>query len=428
MIAGIIYPVWQGGRSSRLNNRKSAANRRPLPRLVGLVTLISMTLSISTLGQESAVDSKFRDGTEAMRSGSLDQAAEAFSAVIHASPRFAEAYLNLGLVREQQGKYEDAIRALQQALRLKPALRGANLFLGLANYRLNHYPAAIAALRRETKQSPSDAKAWMWLGVVGLDAGHGDEAAAALDKASKLAPQDVDILYHRGRAHMLISKEAYQQMFKADPNSWRVHLVLAQANAEADRDADAIAEYLAAIKLAPQEPGLHESLGSEYWKVSKFDDAQNAYQEELRIDPNSTLALYKLGVLKVLGSQASEGKRLLEETLRRDPAASNAYYYLGRAELQLNNREAALADFEKVVKMPVGDEVIRQAYYQMALLYRQMRRNDEAGKALATFQKLKQEADLHQQQILERKRQRLNPSLEDLPSPAKNEQAADPRN
>jgi len=32
-------------------------------------------------------------------------------------------------------------------------------------------------------------------------------------------------------------------MFKAGPKSWRVHQVLAQANAEADRHTDAVAEY-----------------------------------------------------------------------------------------------------------------------------------------------------------------------------------------
>ncbi len=396
-------------------------------RLVALVALI-VTVSISASGQESGIESKFRDGTEAMRNGSLAQAATDFQAVIRSSPRFAEAYLNLGLVREQQGRYEDASKALQQAIKLKPTLRGANLFLGLAHYRLNHYEPAIAALRRETKQNPSDAKAWMWLGVVALDAEHPEEAAAALDKAAKLAPQDVDILYHRGRAHMLISKESYQHMFKADPNSWRVHLVLAQANAEADRDTDAIAEYQAAIKLAPQEPGLHENLGSEFWKVSKFEDAQTAYRQELEIDPNSVVALYKLGVLNVLGSRASDGKHFLEEALRRDPTLNNAYYYLGRAELQLNHPEAALANFERVAKADSGDEITRQAYYQMAQLYRQMHRTEEARKALATFQKLKEEADLHQQELLERKRQRLSQSVEDLPSPTKKEEPVEPRN
>jgi tetratricopeptide (TPR) repeat protein len=398
-----------------------------VPRQVALVALI-VTVSICASGQESAIESRFRHGTEAMRNGSLDEAASDFQAVIHSSPRFAEAYLNLGLVRQQQGRYEEAIKIFQQALRLKPTLRGANLFLGLAHYRLNHYEPAIAALRSETKQSPSDAKAWMWLGVVALEADHPEQAAAALDKAAKLAPQDVDILYHRGRAHALISKESYEHMFKADPHSWRVQLILAQASAEAGRDIDAIAEYQAAIKLAPSEPGLHENLGSELWKVSRFEDAQTAYQQELQIDPNNVLALYKLGVLKVLGLKASEGKHYLEEALRRDPTLGNAYYYLGRAELQLNNHEAALKDFEQVAKINAESQLTRQAYYQMAQLYREMHRTDEAGKALATFQKLKEEADQQEQQILEHKRQRLNQSVENLPSPAKKEEPVEPRN
>ena len=43
-------------------------------------------------------------------------------------------------------------------------------------------------------------------------------------------------------------------MFTADPKSWRVRQVLAQANAEAERHIDAIAEYQEAIKLAPTQP------------------------------------------------------------------------------------------------------------------------------------------------------------------------------
>ena len=37
----------------------------------------------------------------------------------------------------------------------------------------------------------------------------------------------------------------------------------AQANSEADRPVEAVAEYQEAIKLAPTQPGLHEELGSE---------------------------------------------------------------------------------------------------------------------------------------------------------------------
>src|SRR5207248_11530367 len=120
-------------------------------------------------------------------------------------------------------------------LPLKPRLHGAHLFLGVAEYRLDRFDKAIGALRQETADYPSDANAWMWLGVAELAKEQPEEAAEALDKAAKLAPDSVDILYHRGR----------------------VHQVLAQADAEAGRHEEAIAEYLASIALAPNQPGLH---------------------------------------------------------------------------------------------------------------------------------------------------------------------------
>ncbi len=63
----------------------------------------------------------------------------------------------------------------------------------------------------------------MWLGVVNLARDHPEEAVEALDKADKLKPGDPDILYHRGRARLLVSKDSYAEMFKVDPQSWRVH-------------------------------------------------------------------------------------------------------------------------------------------------------------------------------------------------------------
>jgi len=74
-------------------------------------------------------------------------------------------------------------------------------------------------------------------------------------------------------------------MFKAGPKSWRVHQVLAQANAEADRHTDAVAEYQAAIKLAPTQPGLHEELGSEYRSLGKVREAEESFLANLKLPP-----------------------------------------------------------------------------------------------------------------------------------------------
>jgi len=355
------------------------------------------------------VNEAFQQATAAMREGRLEEAGATFENITHNVPTFVGAHFNLGLVREEQGRFEDAVASLKKAVGLNPRLRGANLFLGIALYRLNQYEPAISALRLEIKLSPGDPKAWMWLGVVELAREQPEEAAVALDKAAKLAPNDVDILYHRGHAHLLVSKLSYERMLHADPDSWRVRQVLAQADAEADRDMDAVSEYQAAIKAAPQQPGLHEELGTEFWKLNKTEEAEAEYKRELAIDPHSMLATYKLGSLLVESAKPAEGKPLIEAALRQEPNLKEAYYYLGRAQMQLGNENEALDALKKAVTLNSNPEILAQAWYQLATVYRRMHRMEEAQQAMSTFQKLKDQESEHRQQELEKKLQKQNP-------------------
>jgi len=383
---------------------------------VGCIQVL-LLMSATICAQDAPVVARFRQATDAMRAGRLDAAGDQFASIAKDSPQFAEVHLNLGLVREEQGRNEEAIASLQKALSLKPRLRGANLFLAIAEYRLNHFNKAITALQKETSYYPSDANAWMWLGVAQLAAENPEEAVTSLDKAAKLAPDNVDILYHRGRAHLLVSKNSYEKMFQVDPQSWRVHQVLAQANAEADRSEEAVAEYKAAIQLAPKQPGLHESLGTEYWKAGKLDLAVVSLEQELEIDPNNMLARYKLGQLEVNRGEGAKSKELLETVVRQDPSLKNSSYYLGRAEMELGNYAEAVKSFERTVSvLGVDRELVQQAWYQLGIAYRHLRRVDDAQKAFATFQRLKDEEAQKQLERLKKKREASGQSAPPAPA------------
>jgi tetratricopeptide (TPR) repeat protein len=225
----------------------------------------------------------------------------------------------------------------------------------------------------------------------------------ALDKAAKLDPKNVDILYHRGRAHLLVSKDSYTEMFRLDPKSWRVHQVLAQTDAESEHHEEAVAEYLEAIKLAPMQPGLHEELGSEYRILVKLPEAEAAFRRELEIDPNNVLAQYKLGVMAVEKGDAAEGKKLIEEALKEKPGLLNADYNLGRAEMLLGNDTAAAEDFKRATQSNSEPEIIRQSWYQLGTVLRRMHHTEEAQQAFRTFQKLK---DAEEEDLQRRKRKR----------------------
>jgi len=376
-------------------------------------------VSVPVLAQRPAgVDDRFRQASEAMRNGNLDAAAEGFAAVAKEAPSFAPAHLNLGLVREEQGRHEEAITSLQKALLLDPKLRGANLFLGIAKYRLNLLDEAVPLLRKETAAYPKDAIAWMWLGVVELAREHVEDAADALDKAAKLAPGNADILYHRGQAHLLVSRNSYERMFKVDSKSWRVHQVLGQTAADGEHYNDAIYEYLEAIKLAPTQPGLHEELGSVYRNADKMDEAEAAFQRELEIDPHNVLARYKLGVLITEKGDGPRAKALIDAALREKPGLVHADYNLGRVEKLLGNDATAAALLEKATTTDTDPEIVQQAWYQLGILYRRLQRPGDAQKAMGMFQKLKDAQAEASQQSLAKFKNKQDPNVAEPPPAA----------
>jgi tetratricopeptide (TPR) repeat protein len=389
---------------------------------LNLLLLVPAAVSHSQVAQVStAIAERFQQATEAMRAGNLEQAGDGFAAIVKDAPQFAEAHLNLGLVREEQGRHADAIASFQKALELKPRLRGANLFLGIAEFRSNLLDAAIVALRKETAASPKDANAWMWLGVVELEKGNGQDAAEALDKAAKLSPENVDILYHRGRAHLFVSNDSYARMFKADPKSWRVRELLAESNANAERHIDAIAEYQEAIKLAPNEPRLHEELGTEYRLIGKMREAQEAYLKELEIDPQNITAQYKLGVIAIEMGDPARGKSLIEGALRVKPDLRDSAYNLGRAEMLLGNDAAAVPHLERATTDAGSDpDVVQQSWYQLGIVYRRLHRTEEAQKAMAAFQKLKADEAENSQKALKRYQLQQSPNSAQPPPSSEN--------
>jgi tetratricopeptide (TPR) repeat protein len=375
---------------------------------IALVLLLCCQLGIAQDGDAKAW---FEQGNDAIRKGDAPDAVRDFQEFLRLQPGSAEGYFNLGLALQSASQLEESLTALRKAASLQPGLHGVRLFTGIVNYKLNHLSAAHDDLVSETRLEPKNAAGWMWLGVVELAQDHADAAAASLDKAALLDPTNLDILYHRGRAHLLISKASYAAMFKLGPDSWRVHEVLGQADAEAFREDDAIREFQLAIRAAPHEPGLNEELGDACWTAGKLQEADDAYSEEIKIDSANAVALYKLGSLRVTRADAAGGVPLLERAIALDPAISDAHYYLGKGDAALSKDDLAIEHF-RLATNPQGTEELRiMSWYQLATLYRNLHRTQEAGEALAAFRKMKTARD----QRREGKLQAQTPRRDQLP-------------
>lgn len=391
-----------------------------LSRLLTIALILVCCQVVLAQDESSDASSLFEKGNSAMRRGDAAKAADDFRQFLRLQPDSAEGYFNLGLALQSAGELSPALTALHKAASLQPGMHGVQLFTGIVDYKLSRLGEAHGELEHATRLEPKNSAAWMWLGIVQLARNQAESAAAALDKAAALDPNNLDILYHRGRAHLLVSKQSYAAMFKLSPDSWRVHEVLGQADAEAYRADDAIAEFRLAIRAAPREPGLNEELGDACWTADKLQEADEAYAQEIKNDPSNAVAHYKLGSLRVTRDDAAGGVPLLEQALTLDPTIVDAHYYLGKGSAALGKEDLAIQHFREATN-PHGTEELRiMSWYQLAIICRNLHRSQEATEALAAFRKMKTERDQRQASKFEeqgRRRDQL-PKQETIPAAA----------
>ena len=382
-----------------------------------VASLVLQAQSVRPSAAPSAADvAILQQGVRALQSNHPDEAIALFDKLVQQSPRFAEAYLDLGLAYAQEARSKEAIAILEKGVALKPSMRGAHLFLAISEYKVSHLEQAATAIHAETAANPKDAQAWMWQGIIDLAQDRLPQSIADLDRASSLDPNNVDILYHRGHAALELSRTSYEAMFKLDPKSWHIHQVLAEADVESGNDTDAIEQFKTTIAEAPPQSGLYEGLGSAYWRTGKYVEAQEAYERAISVDPNDSIAVYKLGCLRIDRSDAAGGKVLLQQ-VAGDSSLTMTDYYLGRAEIQLGNDAAAIVDFERTIQEHLDADTTKQAYFQLSRAYRRLQNQAASERAQAEYRRLDQQSKSALQEKLIQHRLRKDRDTS-IPAPA----------
>jgi tetratricopeptide (TPR) repeat protein len=205
----------------------------------------------------SLYDARVVEADAKWMEGSGDEAEQILKAAIDAEPRRVEARLKLGDVYAARGKREQALEAFQAARAADPDDPDAAFAVGDA---LGPSPAAVTHLEAAVAGRPSFGAAWARLAEVRLSLGRVPEAEKAALTALKIDGKQAD---------------------------W--HVVLARVYHEQKRNAEALAEARAALKLLPNLAAAKLIEADLLAEQGEIDPALEAYQAAFglaRTDPN----------------------------------------------------------------------------------------------------------------------------------------------
>ncbi len=351
------------------------------------------------------IQEHFQKAAAALKSNQPALAIPEFKAIVALDPKNVDALGNLGVLYFFQGDYADAIPNLRAAFALKPELWKIQALLGIAEHRTGDSAAARTDLEKAFPNL-TEKNVQIQTGMEMIDlyssAGELDKAATVVSTLREIEPEDEALLYTAYRLYSDLAQEAILSLTIVNPNSARLHQAIAHELAKRGDTAGAIENYREALKIDPNLPGLHFELAemlstqketqaeavAEYkaalvvnpsdaqaevrlgdiaTKDNELDAAQGHYSKALEIQPNNADAA--IGLAKVYSSAGAPEKAapLLEHAVQIDPTSSLAHYRLSAVYRQLGRTSDAQHELEEYQKYKAMKEKLRTVYHGMGV-------------------------------------------------------------
>lgn len=258
---------------------------------------------------------------------------------------------------------------------------------GAEFYGQKKYSEAIAALEKavqsEEPHSAAYAESTLFIGQSYFSI---QQPAKAIPWLEKTAPS-VEVFYMLGNAYMQVkdvdsAEIAFARLFGVAPKSAAGHLVAAELLLKREYEDAALSQAKLALTLDARLPGAHFILGEIAVTHFQIDDSIAEFGKEIEMNPNFSMAWYRLGEAQsrqekwaaaipnleraiwlnsdfsgpfiVLGKcyfktgNFANAEGILRKALILDPGNYSANYLLGQTLMQEGKKEEARSVLEKL--------------------------------------------------------------------------------
>ena len=290
------------------------------------------------------VDARIKAGIVHAHQGDTRTAIKHFGHVIDRSPNFADVHFLMGLVLEHEQKIEAAACALERAVEINPSFKDAKVKLATVYIKMAEFQRALEVFRSAADQAGEDSGLQLALDIIQKRLVHpspdSDEMGMVLE----------EVLGDTGS----ISKTIETSCCQIDIAPHFTEMISLVDVAGGTRETLPITQMLIPlfekhVSKHPTYPDLRHSLGMLFFKLNRLDDAEAAFQEAVRLNPNYIKA--RVDLLKTLKTKGDFDKALVhgEFVLSRGIKYPDVFVAMGEAEYALGRYDSALAHAESAL-------------------------------------------------------------------------------
>lgn len=359
-----------------------------------------------------------RRAAAAMAANDYAQAIPVLERIVTLRPRLAESHANLGLAYYSVSQYDKAVESFRRAVELNPRVPHGRAFLAMSLAETGKFQQSLPLLDKAfATESDKEIKRMvgMHLEQVHMVLRQPLRAAETTQKLLRLYPDDPDILYTASKLYFQLSSQLVGRLVEVAPKSYRVRQLMGELLEANKQYGPAAVQYRKAIALQPNAPGLHYRLGLMLTRSSNepavWEEARQAFLEELRIDPAYARCYVELGAMLRKQGKLDEAEKLLKTGLSIDADLPEAHVELGRIQVARGQLNEALAHFQEAVRQAPTSDV---AHFELFRLYGRLGQDKEAGVEKALYDKLHAERMRQSENVL----MRLDQTPEEAGAPA----------
>ncbi len=143
----------------------------------------------------------------------------------------------------------------------------------------------------------------------------------------------------------------WKDTLRKNPECWMARENLGVYYAGQGRLDDAMANYLEALRLRPNDANIHHDMGTALFRQGKYSEAEGHFYAALRLRPAFYEAQFNLGMSLFSQKQYAEAARYLQQALRLKGDESEAHHILGQALTNLGDFQGAVQHYREALAL-----------------------------------------------------------------------------